>query len=343
MQKNTSVTMKQVAKLAKVSVSTVSHVINKTRFVDNSTQQRVLKAMAELSYHPNVIAQSLRRKRTNTVGLIISDIANPFFPEVVRGIEKQLTKKRYSIILANTDDDIEKEKQLTVLLYGKRVDGFIIVTSGGENKHINFLVQQKVPVVLLDRRIDELELDAALVDNQKGAQIITKHLIEVGHRRIGIITGPLVISTGKERLSGYLEALKEHALPRDDELIKIGNFKVQSGHSLALELISLPSTPTAILACNNMMGLGAMNALQEKGIQVPAEMGLAIIDDLPWFRYMDPPLTVVAQPAFELGETAAKLLLERIGKEREEPKQVVLQVELRIRRSAGEIQMSMAG
>jgi len=330
------VTMKDVAKLARVSVSTVSHVINKTRFVSDSTRQRVLKAMAEVSYHPNVVAQSLRRKKTNTVGLVISDIANPFFPEAVRGIEKQLIQKGYSIILANTDDDIEKEKDLVTLLYGKRVDGFIIVTADGENKHLDFLIQQKVPIVLLDRRISKVGLDTVLVDNEGGARKLTEHLINLGHKKIGVITGPLSISTGKERLKGYLEALREHSLPKDDELIKVGNFRQESGYSLTMELLSLSSPPSAVLACNNVIGLGAMDALQEKGIKIPSEVALVIFDDLPWFRYLNPPVSVVSQPTSELGEIAAKLLLERMRGRRKKPKEVVLEVEFRPRLSAGE-------
>lgn len=330
MRRGSPPTMKEVARLANVSVSTVSHVINKTRFVSSSTRQKVLKAMDKIGYHPNMIARSLRRRKTNTIGLVISDITNPFFPGVVRGIEKQLIKKGYSIILTNTDDDIEKEKNLVTLLYGKRVDGFIIVTAGGESKHIESLIQLRVPVVLLDRKISGLKLDAVLVDNEGGTRKLTEYLINLGHKRIGIITGPLNVFTGKERLNGYLKALQEYSLPRDDELIKTGDFRQESGYSLTLELLSLSSPPTAILACNNLVGIGAMDALKEKGIRIPDEIELVIFDDLPWFGHLNPPLTVVAQPTFKLGEMAAKLLLEQI-RGRKKPKEIVLEVELKKR------------
>ena len=335
MERNLSPTMIEVAKLAKVSISTVSHVINKTRFVNNSTRQKVLKAIDEIGYHPNIIARSLRRKRTNTVGLVISNIANPFFPEVVRGIEKQLIRKGYSIILTNTDDDIEKEKELVTILYGKRVDGFIIVPAGGESKHIESLIQLKIPIVLLDRQINKLKLDAVLVDNEGGAEKLTEHLISLGHKRIAIISFPS-ISTGKERLEGYLKALKKHSLSVDKGLIKRGGFKPEDGYSLTLELLSLSSPPTAILACNNIVGLGAMNALQERKVQIPDEMGLVIFDDLPWFRHLNPSFTVVAQPTSKMGEMAAKFLLEQMRRGRKRPKKVILEVELRVRQSAGE-------
>ncbi|TKJ47751.1 LacI family transcriptional regulator [Candidatus Aerophobetes bacterium Ae_b3a] len=323
------VTIKDVAKEAKVSVATVSHVINKTRFVSEFTRQKVLKTMARLHYQPDGIAQSLRSKRTNTIGLIISDIANSFYPEVVRAIEKEMVKKGYSIILTDTDDNIEKEKKLVTLLFNRRVDGFIIVTAGEEKEHIEFLLQRDIPVVLLDRRISGLKLDAVLVDNRGGTKKLIQHLINLGHKRIAIITGSLNVFTGKERLNGYLEALKEHSLPVDDRLIKKGNFRRESGYFSTLELLSLNPPPSVIFACNNLIGLGVMDALQKKEIQIPEEMGIAIFDDLPWFKHLNIPLTVVAQPAFRLGEIAAKLLLERIRGKRKKPKEVVLGVELR--------------
>ena len=203
MERNLSPTMVEVARLAKVSISTVSHVINKTRFVSNSTRRKVLKAIDETGYHPNIIARSLRRKRTNTVGLVISNIANPFFPEVVRGIEKQLIRKGYSIILTNTDDDIEKEKELVTILHGKRVDGFIIVPAGGKSKHIESLIQLKIPIVLLDRQIDKLKLDAVLVDNEGGAEKLTEHLISLGHKKIAIISF-LLIKEGTLWTKGHM-------------------------------------------------------------------------------------------------------------------------------------------
>jgi len=326
---NIFVTMKDVAKEAEVSVATVSHVINKTRFVSEPTRQRVLKAMAKLHYQPDGIAQSLRSKRTNTIGLIISDIANPFYPEVVRGVEKEMVKKGYSIILTDTDDDIKKEKKLVTLLFNRRVDGFIIVTAEEEKEHIEFLLQRDIPVVLLDRRINGLQLDTVLVDNRGGARKLIQHLINLGHKRIAIITGSLNVSTGRERLNGYLEALKEHSLSVDDKLIKKGNFRRESGYFLTLELLSLNSPPSVIFACNNLIGLGVMDALQEKEIQIPEKMEVAIFDDLPWFRHLSTPLTVIAQPTFKLGEMAAKLLLERIRGKRKKPKEVVLGVELR--------------
>lgn len=336
MLRHSFVTMKDVARAAEVSISTVSHVVGKTRFVRRSTRQKVLKAMADLKYQPDMVAQSLRKKTTHTVGLIFCDLVNPIFAEIVKRIEKQLIEKGYSSILTDTDYDIDKEKKMVALLCAKRVDGFIIVPAGGEDKHIESLIEREIPVVLIDHRMKKLQTDTILLKHKRGTQQLTEHLMRLGHKRIGIITGPLNCFTGKERLAGYLKTLKQHGLARNDELVKVGDYKEQSGHSLTLELLSLSCPPSAILACNNLMALGVMNALHEKGIRIPDEIGLVIFGDLPWFRYVDPPLTVAAYRTSEIGETAGKLFLERTRGRRKKPKQVVLEVKLIPRESAGE-------
>lgn len=341
MRKRSPTTMRDVAKKAKVSISTVSHVINETRAVEKSTRKRVLKAMDELNYHPNVLAQNLRKQKTNTIAFIVSNLTNPYYPEAVRGVEEELSKEGYSVIVGNADGDISKEQELIKLFYGKQVDGFIICTSGGENQSVTFLIQHKVPVVLFDRKIEGTELSAALVDNVGGAQTLVEHLINIGHKHIGILTGPLNTYTGKERLHGYLNALKQHSIDRNDQLIKEGDFKLQSGYQLTLELLELSPLPTALFVCNNRMGLGTIKALRDKGLQYPRDIGLAIFDDLPWLEYMNPSITAVEQPVFELGKVAARLLLENINKKSKKYEEIVLPVELKIRHSAGENRMFM--
>ena len=331
-----SVTIKDVAKLVGVSTSTVSHVINKTRFVSRQTRSKVLKAINELDYHPDIIARSLRKRKTGTVGLIICDLTNPFFSEVLQGIEAYLGEKKYSTIVANTDYDIDKQKESIEMFYSKRVDGIIIVPGGNNDEQVRFLTERGIPVVLLDKRIPDLNVDVVLVNNIEGSKQLTEHLISLDHGRIGIIAGSLNSTTGKERLEGYLKALREHSMPEDKDLIKIGDFKKQSGYLLTLELLSLSLPPTVVFACNNLMGLGAMDALREGKIRIPEETGLVIFDDLPWFNHVNPPLTVVAQPSSRLGEIAGQLLFEQMRKKRKRPKEVVLDVQLKIRQSAGE-------
>jgi LacI family transcriptional regulator len=332
-----SVTIKEVAKLAGVSTTTVSYVINKSRFVSEQTRAKVLKAIEELDYRPNIVARSLRERKTGTVGLIICDLRNPFFSEVLQGIETYLGKKKYSLIVTNTDYDNEKERESIDMFYSKQVDGVIIVPGENTNKHVKFLTERNIPVVLLDRKLQNLNVDVVLVNNREGSKQLTEHLISLGHKRIGIVAGPLNSTTGKERLEGYLKAMKAHSMPEDNDLIKIGDFKKQSGYLLTLELISLAVPPTVIFACNNLLGLGVMQALKEKKIRIPEEIGLAIFDDLPWFNYISPSLTGVAQPSFQLGETAGRLLFEQMRKRRKKPKEVVLDVQLKIRQSAGEV------
>jgi LacI family transcriptional regulator len=331
-----SVTIKEVAKLAGVSTTTVSYVINKSRFVSEQTRAKVLKAIEELDYRPNIVARSLRERKTGTVGLIICDLRNPFFSEVLQGIETYLGKKKYSLIVTNTDYDNDKERESIDMFYSKQVDGVIIVPGENTNKHVKFLTERNIPVVLLDKKLQNLNVDVVLVNNIEGSKQLTEHLMSLGHKRIGVIAGPLNSTTGKERLEGYLKALKAHSMREDNDLIKIGDFKKQSGYLLTLELISLAVPPTVIFACNNLLGLGVMQALKEKKIRIPEEIGLAIFDDLPWFNYVSPSLTGVAQPSFQLGETAGKLLFEQMRKRRKKPKEVVLDVQLKIRQSAGE-------
>lgn len=336
-----TVTMKDVAKRAKVSISTVSHVVNQTRAVDPATRKKVQNAMNALHYRPNVLAQSLRKQQTNTIALIVSNLTNPYYPEAIRGAEELLSDAGYGIIIGNTDGDSKKEEDLITLFYGKRVDGFIICTSGGRPQGIDFLMQHNVPVVLFDRKIDGVNLSAALVDNAGGARALVEHLLAIGHRKIGIITGSLQTYTGQERLRGYREALALHGIEQDDSLIQEGDFKLRSGYELTLELLALAAPPTALFVCNNRMGLGAIQALRDKGLQYPHDIGLALFDDLPWLEYMNPSITAIQQPIFELGKTAADLLLRQLDGTLETPEEIVLPVELKIRHSAGENPMFM--
>ncbi len=330
------VTIKEVAKLAGVSTTTVSYVINKSRFVSKETRTEVLKAINKLGYRPNIIARSLRSGKTNTVGLIICDLRNPFFSEIFQGIETYMGKEGYNIIVINTNYDFDKEKEAAEIFDAKQIEGVIVVPGGDSNENIKFLIERNIPVVLLDKRVKNINVDIVLVNNVEGSKQLTEHLISLGHKRIGIITGPLSFTTGEERLEGYLKVLKKYSIPEDKDLIKIGDFKKQSGYLLTLELLSLTLPPTAIFACNNLMGLGAMEAIKERKIHIPKEIGLVIFDDLSWFDHVNPPLTVVIQPSFRLGEIAGELLVNQIRKKRKKPKEVMLGVQLKIQESAGE-------
>uniref|UniRef100_A0A7V4WL74 LacI family transcriptional regulator n=2 Tax=Candidatus Caldatribacterium saccharofermentans TaxID=1454753 RepID=A0A7V4WL74_9BACT len=336
MVKGTRVTMREVAERADVSVATVSHVLNRTRFVSRETQQRVLKAIRELNYRPNVLAKSVRRRRTNTVGVVMCDLENPFMMEMLRGVEVVLTSNGFDMLVTNTNYSEEREQSALEMFYGKQVDGIILVPGKGGGVDLQLLVDFGVPVVVLDKQVDHGGVDLVEVTNREGSRELVRHLLRLGHRRIGIIAGPQDTSTGRERLLGALEAAKEEGIPGEKLLVFEGDFFKESGVQAVREFLSLPFPPSVIFACNYSMGIGAFEAIKDLGLRIPGDIGFAIFDDLPWFAYLSPPLTAVSQPAFEVGKVGAELLMERLKKKRNTPKRVVLPTSLRIRYSAGE-------
>src|SRR5512138_3382191 len=212
-------TIREVAESAGVSYATVSHVINNTRFVTPETRERVLDAMAELNYRPNALARSLRQGKTNTIGLVLPDSANPFFAEISRSIEDEAFKKGYSVVLCNTESDMTRELFYVDLLSKKQVDGIVFVAAGDQADSLDFLLGRNMPVVMIDRNIPDVEVDAVLTDHPLGGWLATHHLIELGHTRIACIAGPSSITPGAERLIGYRKALEEAGIPFDENLI----------------------------------------------------------------------------------------------------------------------------
>ena len=334
-KENKSPTMKDVARLAGVSISTVSHVINKTRYVEPETREKVYEAIKTLGYRPNILASSLRKRVTNTIGLIISNITNLFYPEVVRGVEDLLAKYNYNLILCNSDENVEKEKNYIEVLFSRRVDGLIITPSKSSEtrENLDLFREKNIPVVLVDRKIEGLEEDVVLADNIEGTYEAISYLISLGHKRIGIITGPLDTTTGCERLEGYLKALEDKGIKKDDNLIYEGDFKEEGGYKGVEALLNISNPPTAIFTSNNLMALGALKKITELGLKIPQDLSLVSFDDMDWFPYFSPPLTAVYQPAYELGETAVKLLFERLKRGRKKRKEVRLPTKLIIRES----------
>lgn len=334
-KENKSPTMKDVARLAGVSISTVSHVINKTRYVEPETREKVYEAIKTLGYRPNILASSLRKRVTNTIGLIISNITNLFYPEVVRGVEDLLAKYNYNLILCNSDENVEKEKNYIEVLFSRRVDGLIITPSKSSEtrENLDLFREKNIPIVLVDRKIEGLEEDVVLADNIEGTYEAISYLISLGHKRIGIITGPLDTTTGCERLEGYLKALEDKGIKKDDNLIYEGDFKEEGGYKGVEALLNISNPPTAIFTSNNLMALGALKKITELGLKIPQDLSLISFDDMDWFPYFSPPLTAVYQPAYELGETAVKLLFERLKRGRKKRKEVRLPTKLIIRES----------
>jgi LacI family transcriptional regulator len=328
-------TIRQVAKRAGVSATTVSHVINKTRFVSDDTRGKVLAAMHELGYRPNALARSLRRGETHTLGLILPDSANPFFAEVGRSVEEAAFEHGYSVILCNSEGDIQKENLYVDVLSKKQVDGIIFVATEGQADSLQTLLEQDMPVVLVDRDLPDAQVDAVLTDNHQGGYLATQHLIRLGHRRIACLMGPSFLTPSAYRMYGYRSALEEAGLPFTEELIDQGDFHPQAGKKATARLLQKTDPPTAIFVCNDMMAIGALSALIEAGRQVPNDVAVVGFDDIELATYTIPPLTTVEQPKRIMGQCAIELLLARIASPERPVQRKKLPTTLIIRKSCG--------
>jgi len=330
-------TIKDVAKHVGVSTATVSHVINKTRFVSDEIKERVLQAIRDLNYQPNAIARSLVKRKTHTIGIIISDILNPFYTAIVRGIEDVTYKSGYSVMLCNTDENVEKEILYIQVLMEKRIDGLVLSTAFQDGVHPLLSQLKGIPLVSIVRKMKGFNPDAVFGDNVGGAYQAIEHFIHLGHRRIGIISGPLGLSSGAERLEGYKKALESHRIPIQEDWIKTGDFKKESGYFLTKKLLEEKVPPTALLVVNNQMTIGALNALKELGIRVPEDLSLISFDDMEWCSFINPPLTTVEQSPYLMGKTAGEMLLQKINHKRSQPKKVVIPSHLIIRNSTARV------
>jgi len=326
-------TITDVAKMAGVSITTVSHVINKTRFVSEELVERVNAAIDGLNYQPSALARSLRTKTSGTIGIVIPDNTNPFFAEVVRGIEDFYFEHGYSVFLCNSDGDSDKEYHHLKLLREKNVDGLILVSAGDDRDSQELLEEGTIPSVIIDREVNNLHTDSVLIDNFRGGYEATLHLIELGHKRIGCITGPSQVTPSGQRLKGYVKALGDNGISFDENLIVTGDFKSQSGHKGLKQLMQNRPSPTAIFACNDLMAIGALAASREIGLEIPEQLSLIGFDDITLASMVVPKLTTVAQPKRDLGETGAKLLFQQITKDKKQEAVVLLQPNLVIRDS----------
>jgi|SRR3990170_7506008 len=326
-------TIRDVAERANVSTTTVSHVINGTRRVSEDLRLRVHQAMQELGYRPNILARSLRVKRTHTIGLVIPDSANPFFAETARGMEDASFELGFSTILCNTDGDLEKELTYTEVLSEKQVDGIVFVAAGMSTEHVRALQARRIPLVVVDRDVPGVQADMVLTDNERGGWLATRHLLDLNHRRIGCITGPSEVTPSAERCAGYRRALREADIPFDEQLAVRGDFRYESGYQATRWLLALPDPPTAIFANNDMMAIGAIRAAAEHGLHIPTQLSIVGFDDVELASYVVPPLTTVSQPKYQMGATAAKLLVERIHDYDAPTRRVLLRTELAVRDS----------
>lgn len=306
-------TIIEVAERARVSIATVSNVIRGTRRVSPALEERVRAAIRDLDYYPNEIARSLKVKQTRMLGMIIPDITNPFFPEIIRGAEDTAFERGYFLVTANTDEQIGRERRIISALRSYRVGGILLASAPGKDiSHIRSTMQAGISIVCLDRAVSGVKTDAVLLDNVRGARECVRHLIQAGHARIAIITGSLTLQTGRERLRGYEDALSEAGIEVDRELIFEGDFRDESGYRLGKELLRRGVRPAAIFVCNGVMTLGVLKAFEEMEVRCPDDIALATFDDLVVDRSFHPHLTAVVQPSYEIGSRAATILMDRI-------------------------------
>ncbi|GMQ48548.1 substrate-binding domain-containing protein [Vibrio sp. 10N] len=308
-------TMKDIARLAGVSTSTVSHVINKTRFVSEEISERVNSAAKELNYAPSALARSLKMNRTRTIGMLVTTSTNPFFGEVVKGVERSCYHQNYNLILCNTEGDTERMKASIDTLLQKRVDGLILMCSTLEGEKLDIFDQYpSIPVVVMDWGPMHFESDKIQDNSFLGGYLATKYLIESGHTEIGCITGPLNRHQALMRYQGYKKALAEHQIAINPEWIIESDFECDGGAKSLEALINRGTLPTSLFICNDMMAMGAMNTAHSKGIQVPNDLSIIGYDDIHIAKYMTPSLTTVHQPKYRLGKAAVETLLAKIDK-----------------------------
>ncbi len=329
-------TIIDVAREAGVSTTTVSHVLNGTRTVAEPTKQRVLAAIELLNYEVNSLAQSLKSDRSQTIGLLVTDISNPFFTSLVRGVEDIANAAGYSVMLCNTDENPEKEHTYLRMLRRKRVDAILMAPTGVRQPLLDQLMGLGFPLVCIDRTTPGTTCDSVLVDNVGGAFQAVSHLIELGHRRVGVITGLSGVGTTNERLEGYMQAMADRGISISQELVRVGNSRLDGGFREMLALLDLPVPPTAVFTTNNLTTLGALGALNSRQVAVPDDMAIVGFDDFEWAAVLRPRVTAVAQPTYEIGETATRMLIDRIeGRGGPEPRRVVLPTRLIVRESSG--------
>ncbi|MCG9479437.1 MAG: LacI family transcriptional regulator [Actinomycetia bacterium] len=307
------INIKTVAQKAGVSTATVSRVMHKYPGVKEETRKRVLRVASQLNYEINAVASSLRSKKTNILGIIVGNVLSQFYSTLAKAVEDVAINEGYSLILCNGDDNPQKELKYLKILKSNRVDGIILTPTGKNAEYIRMLKKSGIQVVLVDRLIPGLENDAVLVDNEQGSYRAVKYLISRGYERIAIINGYPDRTTGAERLEGYIRALTEAKKIINNSLIKTGDFKKRSGINLTTELLEDSPGPDAIFITNLDMTLGSVLAIKQKGLKIPEDIGILGFDNPDWTQIADPPITTVNQPVYSMGNTAAELIIKKIG------------------------------
>jgi len=306
------ITIADIAKRAGVAPSTVSRVLTGRGYSAKKTRDLVMHTADDLAYTPNRVAQSLRLRRTKTLGLLIADVENSFYSQIAKNVETVAKQAGFHVVLCNSNDDPREERDCLDLLAGLRVDGILITPTGKNLGHLQSLLSGGIKIVQLDRKIDKLQCDSVTVDNRKGAEAAVEHLIQKGHRRIGILAGEIRVTTGRQRLEGYRLALKKYGIPFDDSFVRESNFLRETAVQAAQSLLKMRQLPTAVFAANNVLAEACLVVLKDLGLSVARDISVVAFDDAPWMQMIERPLTVVVQPTEELAGTATNLILRRI-------------------------------
>jgi len=329
-------TIKEIAREAGVSIATVSMILNKKDVkISEATKNKVLTIANELNYIPNTMARSLVTRRTKTIGLIMPDITNPFFPEIARGAEDRASKEGYSIIYCNTDDSIAREEKYIETLTEKMVDGIVLAHSSDREGDNAGLVSCRVPIVLIDRDYDIPNVAGkVLVNNKSGSVKAVEFLFEKGYKNIVYIAGPMNTRTAKERLEGYKKAIIHKGIEFNERLIKIGDYKSKWGETATREFLDEGVLFDAIYCGNDLIAIGAIKTLKAAGLRVPQDVGVIGFDDIYMASMVDPELTTIKQPNYEMGYRATELLISAIEqKEKQKPEKILLETKLIVRKS----------
>ncbi|HCI82931.1 MAG TPA: LacI family transcriptional regulator [Ktedonobacter sp.] len=324
--------IKDVAKAAGVSTATVSRVLTNGVHVRQEVRERVMEAVARLDYRPNLLARSLRSQHSNTIGLIVSDIRNPFFTSISRAVEDMAYEQGYSLLLCNTDENPEKESIYLNLMHDENVAG--VIFSPTRQTANNFSVPDfSFPIVIVDRSVGNADVDAVLLDNVDAGYRLTMHLLENGYRSIAALCGEMS-TTGRERHRGYEKALQAHDLSSQTEHVKFIQPRIETGYVTAMKMLTSANRPDAMLTTNSMIASGALQAIRECNLAIPDDIALVTFDETTWAALVQPAITLIAQPTYEIGKTAAELLLQRIAEPTRSTRQVILKGQLVVRGSS---------
>jgi LacI family fructose operon transcriptional repressor len=328
------VSIKDVAEAAGVSTATVSRVLSDKPYVREQVRDHVMAVVKALNYSPNRVARSLRSRSSNIIGLIVSDIGNPFFQQVSRAVEDTANEQGFSVVLCNNDENPKKEEAYLQLLRDENVAGVVLSPTRLAADDFAKFSTYNIPMVVIDRRVSNFQVDNILIDNARSAHSLVSHLIEHGYRRIGGIFG-IGSTTGRERREGYVQALKDHNIEPLKDLVKFANPREEDGYNTTEKLLQLHEPPDALITSNSLFAAGAIRALQENKVMIPGHIAFASFDETSWSRLVVPALTVIEQPTYEIGRTAAQLLLKRIQDPTRSNREVILKAKLIVRQSCG--------